>query len=52
MGIVYHYCSVPAFISIIRNKELWLTDVLKSNDPMEGQKIYQMFFHILIIMMR
>lgn len=39
MGIVYHYCSVPAFISIIRKKELWLTDVLKSNDPMEGQKI-------------
>ena len=44
MGIVYHYCSVPAFISIIRNKELWLTDVLKSNDPMEGQKIFSDIF--------
>lgn len=33
--IVYHYCSVDAFLSIIQNSKLWLSDVLKSNDKLE-----------------
>lgn len=32
---VYHYCSVETFRKIITNKELWLTDVTKSNDSKE-----------------
>ena len=34
-GIVYHYCSLEAFKSIIENKCLWLCDVQKSNDSKE-----------------
>lgn len=34
-GIVYHYCSLDAFKSIIENKCLWLCDVEKSNDSAE-----------------
>lgn len=41
MGICYHYCNVDAFLSIIRNKVLWLSDVKKSNDPWEGGKVFQ-----------
>lgn len=33
--IVYHYCSLEAFKSIIENKCLWLCDVQKSNDSAE-----------------
>lgn len=33
--IVYHYCSVDTFIKIIKNKEIWLTDITKSNDSKE-----------------
>lgn len=34
-GIVYHYCSLETFKSIIENKCLWLCDVRKSNDSAE-----------------
>lgn len=34
---VYHYCSVDTFLKIIKNRELWLTDVTKSNDSKELQ---------------
>lgn len=34
-GIVYHYCSLEAFKSIIENKCLWLCDIRKSNDSQE-----------------
>lgn len=37
-GIVYHYCSLEAFKSIIENECLWLCDVEKSNDY--GERIY------------
>lgn len=35
--IIYHYCSLEAFKSIIENKCLWLCDVQKSNDSAECQ---------------
>ena len=34
-GIVYHYCSLEAFKSIIENECLWLCDIQKSNDSQE-----------------
>ena len=34
-GIVYHYCSLGAFKSIIENECLWLCDIRKSNDSQE-----------------
>lgn len=39
--LVYHYCSVETFCKIITNKELWLTDVTKSNDSKELQIAYE-----------
>ncbi len=38
--IVYHYCSVDTFLKIIKNKEIWLTDVTKSNDSSELHHAY------------
>lgn len=32
---LYHYCSVPTFYSIIKNRSIWLSDVSKSNDSLE-----------------
>ena len=33
--IIYHYCSVDAFLSIIKNQELWASDIFKMNDSSE-----------------
>jgi hypothetical protein len=33
--IIYHYCSVDAFLSIIKNQELWASDIFKMNDSLE-----------------
>lgn len=33
--IIYHYCSVEVFISIIENQELWASDIFKMNDSSE-----------------
>lgn len=30
--LIYHYCSNWAFESIIRNKQLWMSDIINSND--------------------
>ncbi len=35
--LVYHYCSVSSFVSIISNKKLWLSDIYKTNDKSEKQ---------------
>ncbi len=40
-NIVYHYCSVETFRKIITNKELWLTNVTKSNDSKELQLVFE-----------
>lgn len=33
--ILYHYCSIPNFLSIIENKSIWLSDATKTNDKTE-----------------
>lgn len=33
--IIYHYCSVDVFLSIIKNQELWASDIFKMNDSSE-----------------
>ena len=33
--IVYHYCSTAAFLNIIQNAKLWLSDLKKLNDKKE-----------------
>jgi len=34
--LLYHYCSNDTFLSILRNSELWLSELTLSNDSMEG----------------
>lgn len=33
--LLYHYCNLETFISIIKNQSIWLTDVCMSNDSQE-----------------
>lgn len=33
--ILYHYCGLEAFLSIIKNSTLWLSDIRKYNDYLE-----------------
>ncbi|MDQ7016450.1 MAG: DUF2971 domain-containing protein [Gammaproteobacteria bacterium] len=37
--ILYHYCSIEAFHSIIENKSIWLSLASQSNDSMEGKML-------------
>lgn len=41
--LVYHYCDLHTFISIVRRGELWLSDISKSNDSMELDWAKRMF---------
>lgn len=34
---LYHYCSLPKMANIIRSKQLWMSDISKSNDYEEMQ---------------
>lgn len=36
MGVIYHYCSPEAFLSIAKNKKLWLSATNNMNDSAEG----------------
>ena len=42
--IVYHYCSVDAFINIINNKTLRFSDIMKSNDSKEIEFLWEKYF--------
>lgn len=37
--VLYHYCSLSTFKSILDNKSVWLSDIRKSNDSLELQWI-------------
>ena len=41
--ILYHYCSLETMQMIIENKELWLSNVLKSNDKKEFHDMDEIF---------
>lgn len=36
-SLVYHYSDLNAFLNIIKTRSLWMSDVKKSNDSMEGK---------------
>lgn len=38
-NIVYHYCSVDTFLSIINSNKIWLSSSLTTNDFLENQLI-------------
>lgn len=47
-GLVYHYCSVDSFVSIISNKSLWLSDIFKSNDSSEKRYYGELLIKYLV----
>lgn len=42
MGLIYHYTSPDAALSILRGKKLWFTDCEYLNDPAELDYCYQL----------
>lgn len=36
-NFIYHFTSIDSFLNIIKNREIWLFDIQKSNDPQEGK---------------
>ncbi len=45
--LVFHYCSVETFFSIITNKTLRLSDVVKSNDNLEVMWIKKVLLNMI-----
>lgn len=43
---VYHYCSMSTFLSIIRNRSVWLTALRDSNDAQEGTWARRIFEYL------
>lgn len=46
-NLVYHYCNVSAAMSILKEKEIWLTDIRNLSDGNESIGVYKMFFNLL-----
>ncbi len=46
-NLVYYYCTVNAALAILRDKELWMTDIRNLNDLNELTGVYNMFFNLL-----
>mgnify|MGYP000455464608 CR=1 FL=1 len=45
--IVYHYCSVEVFKSIIENRKLWLASSTNTNDSMENSIVSRKLFETM-----
>ena len=49
--LLYHYCSVASFFSIMKNQSIWLSDISKSNDSQELKWFllkFETFMHRLL----
>lgn len=46
-NLVYYYCNVSTALAILRDKELWMTDIRNLNDLNELTGVYNMFFNLL-----
>lgn len=46
--ILYHYCNLSTFLSIISNKTLWLSNIGKSNDKLELNWLNKVFVDMVI----
>lgn len=47
MPTIYHYCDANAFLSIVKNKRLWLGSTTKMNDVKEGAVVETALRHRL-----
>lgn len=45
--MIYHYCNADVFESIIKNREIWLSDVTKLNDESEYKLGYKIIREVL-----
>ena len=41
MSIVYYYCNIDTYRSILKSKTLWLTNLTESNDSQEVKRLYE-----------
>lgn len=46
-NLVFHYCNVATALSILNNKEIWMTSIRNMNDANESIGVYGMFFELL-----
>lgn len=42
--LLYHYCSFEKFLSIIKSRTLWLTQIVKSNDTEEVVRTFRIIW--------
>lgn len=42
--LLYHYCSFEKFLSIIKPRTLWLTQIVKSNDTEEVVRTFRIIW--------
>jgi len=45
--MIYHYCNVKAFHSIVATKQIWLTDITKMNDRSEYKSGFEIIIDVL-----
>lgn len=45
---LYHYCSLDSFLSIVKNKTIWLSDIQKSNDSKEMAWFRHKYYEFLL----
>ena len=44
MAFVYHYCKLSAALSVLRNRQIWMTSIRNLNDSNETIGVYKLFF--------
>lgn len=42
--LIYHYCTIPTAISMLKNQEIWMTSIRNLNDSNETIGVYKLFF--------
>ena len=46
--ILYHYCSLETFFSIVKSSSIWLSDVKKSNDSQEMKWLRHKYYYYIL----
>lgn len=45
--LVYYYCNLQTAVSVLKNRELWMTSIRNLNDSNESIAVYKLFFKLL-----
>ncbi len=46
-NLIFHYCSTQSALSILKNQELWMTNIRNMNDSNETIGVYTLFFDLM-----